>query len=104
VAFAGKSAKVVRGKAKVKLKAVGPVGEKAAGRLTLKRKVGKKLRKIGAARYSIAAGKGKTIQVKLSKAARRALARTAGHKLTVTAVARTKGIKKPVTRKLVLKA
>jgi hypothetical protein len=100
----GGTAKVAKGKAKVKLKAVGPVGEKAAGTLTLKRKVAGKLRKIGAAKFSIAAGKTKTIKVKLSRGARRALAAAAHHKLKVTAVVKTKGVKKPITHDLVLRS
>jgi|tagenome__1003787_1003787.scaffolds.fasta_scaffold20500085_1 hypothetical protein len=100
----GRSAKVAKGKAKVRLRAVGPVGERAAGTFTLKLKVGKKLKKVGAARYSIATGKSKTLKVKLSKLARKALARATAHKLKVTAVAKTRGVKKPATHKLVLKA
>jgi hypothetical protein len=104
VRFKGTSAKVAKTKAKVKLKGVGPAGEKAGGRLTLKARIGKKLRSIGSAKYSIATGRSKTIAVKLSKAARSALAQSGAHTLKVTASAKTNGVKKPVTRKLVLKA
>ncbi len=104
VRFKAATAKVAKGKAKVRLKAVGPAGEKAAGKLTLKAKLGKHVRRVGVASYSIGVGKSKRISVKLTKAARRALARSGAHRLTVTASAKTKGVKKPATRKLVLKA
>jgi hypothetical protein len=108
VAFASKKSTFLGKKAFVKLTAIGPPGDVAKGRLTLKAKikVGKKkkakLRRIGSASYSVTVGKTKTIQVTLSRAARKLIAKQGS--LKATASAKTSGIKTPVTAKLTIKA
>lgn len=105
VRFVGDTAAVVRKTAKVKLKAVGPEGGVAKGKLTLEAKLGKgkraKPKTIGSATYRIAVGKTKAVAVKLSGAARKAVK---GGTLDVTASAKTKGLEKALTHDLVLEA
>jgi hypothetical protein len=93
-----------RGRVKIKVKGIGPAGETAAGRLTLKAKLAGKERAIGGTTFKVRHGKSKTLTIKLSRAARTALAAAKGHKLRVTAVVKTKGVKAAVTHKLTLKA
>jgi hypothetical protein len=100
LAFASKKAAVAKGKASVILTAAGPADEVAKGKLTLKAKIHKKLKKIGSARYSVTVGKTKTIKVRLTKAAKKRLKHG---KLKASASAKTTGITAPATAKLKLK-
>jgi hypothetical protein len=100
VAFAGKRAKVAKGKAQVRLTATGVPEELARGRVTLRTRLGKKTKKIGSAAYRITVGKTKTIKVRLSRKAKRTLARRGS--LKAKAAARTKGVAKRATATLTL--
>jgi hypothetical protein len=80
VRVAGRSARVKRGSARVKLRCAGPRACRGTLALRLKR------RGIGSARFSIPAGASRTVGVKLNRAGRRALRR----KRTLRVVARLK--------------
>ena|SRR5947207_6459986 len=97
LAFASAKAHVTsKGKAQVKVTAVGPPDDVAAGRLTLKshHKV------VGSVGYSLAVGRHKTLTVKLNKAGRDAL--SSGGTLKVVASAVTQGSAKAATQTLKL--
>lgn len=74
-------ARVVRGRARVTLRCPAG-GPPCAGKLRLVRKTGTRSRTWGAARFTIAAGKRKTVSVPLTPAARLSLARTRGARVT----------------------
>lgn len=99
LAFASAKARVTtKGRAQVKVTAIGPANDVAAGRLTLKshQKV------VGSVGYSLAVGRHKTLTVRLNKAGRDAL--SAGGSLKVVASAATRGTDKAVTTTLKLEA
>lgn len=85
-----------KGKAQVKVTAVGPPDEVAAGKLTLTSR-GKT---VGTVAYSLPVGRRKTLVVRLSKAGRQALA--SGGTLKVRAAAATTGAGKAKTATLKL--
>jgi hypothetical protein len=91
------------GKALVQVRCVGPVDEVCSGRLTLTAATGgTKARAVGSIAYKLAVGSKKTLRVKLSAAARKALAAATGQKLSATASAKTSGIKQPLVKRLSL--
>src|SRR3954447_2080905 len=101
LSFASSKARVAKGKAKVKVKAVGPPDDTAGGSLKLKRKG--KAAVLGSIGYSVDVGNRKTLKVKLTRAGRRALA-AAGGRLKVVASAKTRGTKKAATKTITLEA
>jgi hypothetical protein len=95
LAFASAKAHVTStGKAQVKVTAIGPPDDVAAGRLTLvsHQKV------VGSVGYSLAVGKHKTLTVRLNKAGRAAL--SSGGTLKVVASAATRGTAAAATKTL----
>jgi hypothetical protein len=92
------------GKALVKLKAVGPPDESAAGVLKLTAKVNGQTLSFGFVTYKVAAGTTKTVRVSVTAAGRRALGAAKGKRLPVSATAKTSGIKRPLVEKLTLVA
>jgi hypothetical protein len=86
------------GKAQVKVTAIGPPDDVAAGRLTLRshQKV------VGSVGYSLVVGTHKTLTVRLNKAGRAAL--SSGGTLKVVATAATRGTAKAATKTLKLEA
>ena len=90
VSVVGKKAKLAGERVPVTLAVVGPPDEFAAGKLTLKAKLGKKPRAIGVGRYRIRTGKSKTLNVRLARGAIAAI--KDGAKLKATAVVKTKGL------------
>jgi hypothetical protein len=91
-----------KGKAAVKVLAVGPPEDPAKGRLTLAAKLGGRTKTLGSAHYNVGIGHNGTLLVSLTKAGKAALAATG--RLVVTATARTAGVKAPVVKKLTLEA
>jgi hypothetical protein len=87
-----------KGKAQVRVTAVGPPDEVAGGRLTLT----SHRRVIGSAGYSLTVGRSKTLVVALNKAGRKAL--SSGGTLKVVASAATRGAAKAATKTLKLEA
>jgi hypothetical protein len=105
VSIVGRAARVsATGKAALKLKALGPSDEIAEGVLKLTANVGGQVRSFGSVTYKVAAGTTKTVGVSVTAAGRRALSAAKGKKLTVSATAKTSGIKRPVVEKLTLAA
>jgi hypothetical protein len=104
IGFIGKQAHVSKlGKALVQVRCVGPVDDVCSGRLTLTAALdGKTARTVGSVAYKLAVGSKKTLRVKLSAAARTALATATGQKLGATASAKTSGIKQPLVKQLAL--
>jgi hypothetical protein len=89
-------------RAQVKVQCDGPLDEVCQGRVTLKGKVGGKLRSFGSAGYKVTVDQTKTVAVFLNPAARQALKAAKTHHLLADASAKTSGSKTPAANKLIL--
>jgi hypothetical protein len=97
----GKTA-VVKRRAQVKVKCVGPPDEVCRGRIHLSSTVKGRLQGDGSGGYAVATGKSKTIAVSLTPAARQALKAAKSHHLLAEATAKTSGVRAQASNKLIL--
>jgi hypothetical protein len=93
----GRTAKVKKGVAQLRLSCAAAAPAACAGKLTLSARK----RKLGSHAYSLGVGKRRTLKVKLTKTARRLLARASRHRLKVTVALAPSG-GRPATRSLTL--